>query len=174
MKYLTRDLWEDLQDEAKGKAAAAEWDRNLTAYLKELEELKGRLTEDAAEFFSKADVHDGHLQRFTLAEPLVEYPDDEEAEPLPQNDPVRVDLAVLDGNADWVWRLSYAHVRKAHVEFPTASPLFYSTGEGLGDWGYHELTDAGGGFLRHEVLFASGATIVIEFKDLRVKRSAWK
>jgi hypothetical protein len=40
------------------------------------------------------------------------------------------------------------------------------------DWGYHELSDAGDGFLRHEVLFSSGAIVLVEFRDLSVERSA--
>jgi hypothetical protein len=36
--------------------------------------------------------------------------------------------------------------------------------------GYHEISDAGGGFLGHEVLFSSGATVLLEFRDLSVER----
>jgi hypothetical protein len=43
---------------------------------------------------------------------------------------------------------------------------------GFGDWGYHELSDAGGGFLRHEVLFATGVILLFEFKELDVSFSA--
>jgi hypothetical protein len=37
-------------------------------------------------------------------------------------------------------------------------------------WGYHELTDVGDGFLRHEVLFSSGATLLTEFRELTVTK----
>jgi hypothetical protein len=38
------------------------------------------------------------------------------------------------------------------------------------DWGYHELTDAGDGFLRHEVLFSWGGTLLTEFRELKVTK----
>jgi hypothetical protein len=36
--------------------------------------------------------------------------------------------------------------------------------------GYHELSDAGDGFLRHEVLLSSGAVLLVEFRDVSVER----
>jgi len=39
----------------------------------------------------------------------------------------------------------------------------------LWDWGYDELTVAKEGSFRHEVLFASGSTLAIEFKRFSFK-----
>lgn len=50
-------------------------------------------------------------------------------------------------------------------------PLMDSAHRGFDDLGYHELTDAEHGFLRHEMLFASGAEICIEFKKVIVRRT---
>ena len=36
------------------------------------------------------------------------------------------------------------------------------------DWGYHELSGAENGFLRHEILFATGALLLFEFKNIAV------
>ena len=35
--------------------------------------------------------------------------------------------------------------------------------------GYHELSDGGDGFFRHEVLFAAKSTILVEFKTVDVR-----
>jgi hypothetical protein len=40
----------------------------------------------------------------------------------------------------------------------------------FGDWGYDELTVAREGSFRHEVLFASGSTLAIEFKSFSFKK----
>jgi hypothetical protein len=40
----------------------------------------------------------------------------------------------------------------------------------FGAWGYDELTVAKEGSFRHEVLFASGSTLAIEFKNFSFKQ----
>jgi hypothetical protein len=82
--------------------------------------------------------------------------------------PGSVDLSVLDAWDKLVWRLSYKTVRRILVDYPTEQPLFYREGNGFGDWGYHELTDAGSGFLRHEVLFRTGAVLLFEFAEVEI------
>jgi hypothetical protein len=82
---------------------------------------------------------------------------------------LRVELSV----AEWTktqWTLRYTQIRRIFVDFPTDTPLFYNPGDGFEDWGYHELSDAGDGFLRHEILFSSGAVVLVEFRDVSVER----
>ena len=67
-----------------------------------------------------------------------------------------------------IWHISYKTVRRVVVDYPTESPLFYRDGNGFGDWGHHELTDAGSGFLRHEILFSRGTVLMFEFTDVEV------
>jgi hypothetical protein len=40
----------------------------------------------------------------------------------------------------------------------------------IDDWGYAELTSADKNYLRHEILFSSGAIILIEFRKFSHKR----
>src|ERR1700679_3397251 len=63
--------------------------------------------------------------------------------------------AAWDASHNFLWRMAYGALRRVAIDYPSGSPLFYSPGEGFGDWGYHERTDAGDGFLRHEILFAT-------------------
>jgi hypothetical protein len=55
-------------------------------------------------------------------------------------------------------------------DFPSGEPLFHEEGGRIDDWGYDELTAAGKLYLRHEVLFSSGATALIEFQKFSYKR----
>jgi hypothetical protein len=80
-------------------------------------------------------------------------------------------LEILEASGKASWKLSYSTCRRASIDFPTDSPLFHTEGHGFGDWGYDELTDAGNGFLRHEVLFASGSILLVEFRELKVEKS---
>ena len=50
--------------------------------------------------------------------------------------------------------------------------MFYSEGEGFDDIGYDELTEANHEFLRHEILFSSGASILFEFQNISVTTQA--
>lgn len=64
--------------------------------------------------------------------------------------------------------LRYENVRKIEFNYPSQAPLFYNPGWDIGDWGYDEVTAADKNFLRHDILFSSGATILLEFEKLRV------
>ena len=89
-------------------------------------------------------------------------------------DPVSVHLSVLDAVERTVWSLRHTSVRRARIDFPSDDPLFYAAGSAFGDLAYHELTDAGDGFLRHEFMFATGSMATFEFRDVEVTReSRW-
>ena len=75
-----------------------------------------------------------------------------------------------DARFDTDWTLRYAHLRRLLVDFPSEEPQFFDRGGGFEDWGYHELRDAGDGFLRHAILFSSGAVVLVEFRDVSVER----
>jgi len=62
--------------------------------------------------------------------------------------------------------------RPRRLPYPSEDPLLFYSGDGFEDWGYHELSDAGDGFLRHEVLFSSGSVVLIEFRDVVVSSLA--
>ena len=58
-------------------------------------------------------------------------------------------------------------MRRVLIDFPSDDPLFNRGAGGFDDLGYHELTDADG-FLRHELLFSSGAILAFEFEDVAI------
>lgn len=176
MKYFTKELWSDLQDGDKRHAVEKQWGVALVDYRAQLHTLQPRLSALAFEFFADADVHDGRLQHFSIggrdsetSPAWVQRPFGDE-EWHSRDYPVIVDLEVAEGGGPTRWHLGYQHVRRVLADFPTERPLFYSDGDGFEDWGYHELTDAGDGFLRHEILFSSGATLLTEFRELTVTK----
>jgi hypothetical protein len=74
----------------------------------------------------------------------------------------------LDARDQYVWRVVYSSVRLVLIDFPSADPLFNRGVGGFDDLGYHELTDAGDGLLRHEILFSSGAVLAFQFKEVEI------
>jgi hypothetical protein len=129
-------------------------------YLQQLTQLRDRVSVEAYRFFAEADLHDGAFAKLEL----------ESGSAQNYSYPVRANLTATDAGGHFLWRMSYGTLRRVVIDYPSVNPLFYSSGEGFGDWGYHELTDAGDGFLRHEILFATGSGILFEFKDFFATR----
>ena len=174
MKFFTKEAWLGLQKVPDANDVLERSRHAADAYREQLESLRTRLNEDAFHFFMDADVHDGELLELGIEDGSRPAPLSEPVRPwtTPGDYPVRVRLAVLDGLDKLIWKVSYNTVRRVIIDFPSEQPLFYQQGEGFGDWGYHELTDAESGFLRHEVLFASGAVLLFEFREVVVTSMA--
>jgi hypothetical protein len=173
MKYFTKTLWVGAQQLA-GSAHDenyGQWQKAFRDYRAQLDAMKNRLPANAYQFFSEADIHDGELLEFRVADGSRPAPLGEPAQRWNSvgGHPVRAKLAVLDAYHRIVWYLEYRLVRRVVVDFPGDEPIFNHEDGGFGDWGYHELTDAGDGFMRHEVLFRSGATLLVEFRDIVVE-----
>lgn len=170
VRYFTKELWAGAQAPADSAVDDAQWDAAFRQYQEQFEALRPRVPPQVFDFFAKADVHDGELLDVRIVDgsrpaPLGKKP---RRWRINTNFPVRVELKVLDAYDELVWDLSYCGVRRALIDYPSAEPLFYADGMGFSDWGYHELTDAGDGFLRHEVLFSSGSVLLFEFREMRV------
>ncbi len=172
MKYFTKELWLEAQDQKKTEQNRKAWDKAHHDYRAELDRIKLRLSAEHFLFFSEADVHDGELLQFKIIDGSRPAPLTETQRPWrnPGNYPVRVELAVIDAVEKYIWSISYSKIKRVVVDFPGSEPLFFSDGEGFGDWGYHEITEAENGFLRHEVMFSSGAVLLIEFGDVNIRR----
>jgi hypothetical protein len=85
---------------------------------------------------------------------------------------LRIRLFVLSDAVDQHCHiLDYRDVKRIDVNFPGKVQLFpIGMNTNFGDWGYDELTSPKKGLFHHEILFSSGATIAIEFRDVSVGR----
>jgi hypothetical protein len=91
---------------------------------------------------------------------------------------LRIRLFVL-GDIVKQWRvtgkcwyvLEYKQVERIELSFPGDLELFpVGFDPNFGDWGYDELTSPKEKLFRHEILFSSGATITIDFRDFSFRR----
>ncbi len=160
MKYFTREYWLALQ--STGFISPPPEHDPFALYRADLDALRDRVTPEAFQFFSEADVHDGELLSFAVLDGNRPASPGQRAREwtCEPGFPVRATLRAMDAYDRLVWTLEYSEVRHLNIRYG---------GFGFGDWGYHELRDAGGGFLAHEILFATGATILVEFKQVRVR-----
>jgi hypothetical protein len=73
---------------------------------------------------------------------------------------------------DVLYTLNYQGIRRVVFDFPSDDPLFFAEGDNLGDWGYDEVSAPNSSYLRHEVLFSTGNSIIIEFKKFSYSKEA--
>jgi hypothetical protein len=165
MKYKTRELWQGFNsnDNELRRHAAEQWEKNVREYQRQLEGLKPRLDEQTNRFFTTEDLHDGRLLAFTAGDDIDFSAGGRKFDIHRHNPSVR--LQVLGANLDSLYRLTYSKVSRVVFDYPTDNPLFHGIGRQIGDWGYDELTAVDEDYLRHEILFASGTTILIEFQE---------
>jgi hypothetical protein len=173
MRYFTKELWLGYNDQGPldFKTASEQGERNLREYAEQLEQLRPRLSRQAYRFFKNENLHDGRLLAFMAGDALEHDVHGAKRFNINAHNPSVV-MKVLGQDLDVLYSLKYTKVRKVGFEFPSAQPLFHKEGNHIGDWGYDELTAADDLYLRHEVLFASGAIILVEFKYFTYKKEA--
>lgn len=175
MKYFTKELWasHNRRDDTVLKKALQEEERNRQEYTRQLESLRPRLSKEAYHFFTAESLHDGRLLAFSSGDSIHHEIHGLEKFDINVHKP-SVEMRVLGSNLDVLYTLRYEKTRRILFDYPSDDPLFHHEGGHIGDWGYDELTAVDDIYLRHEVLFASGTTIAVEFKDFSYEREEFE
>jgi len=173
MKYFTKEMWRgwNSRDEAERQRAREQSDRNWQDYLQQLEKLQSRLGQEAYEFFKTAERHDGRLISFTVGDAIDHNIHGQTEFDINSRD-TNVEIKLLSPYLNTLYTLNYSGVRKVVFDYPSDDPLFHYDGSNISDWGYDEVTAADEKFLRHEVLFSSGTTILIEFTNFSFRQES--
>lgn len=169
MKFITKELWRTVNYGSMRAfdRAAREWKKNDVLYRKLLQRVLPRLKPSSRAFFKQIGLlHDGTLLSFEAGD-VLDFSISKSSRP--RNTRARIlaeasDLTVLTLNYQTVTRIAF--------DFPSDKPLFDY--DNIGDWGYDQLTLVRPEVLRHEIVFSSGATILIESRQITVKRQAPK
>ena len=171
MKYFTKELWagHNSRSDVEMQRAFEQGEQNVQEYARQLKQLKPRLSEEAYRFFTAESLHDGRLLAFSSGDSIGHDVHGSEKFDINVHNP-SVEMRVLGSNLDVLYTLRYKEARRVLFDYPSDHPLFHHEGGHIGDWGYDELTAVDDNYLRHEVLFASGTTILIEFKDFSYER----
>ena len=179
MRYFTKEMWagwqhvglSEAEEDARAESAQRDFERRARTYWKQLDRLRGRLDASSFRFFRDVSMHDGRVI-------AIQVTDDTRAAkvrrgpraPAPPAVTIEAVPYVSLGIRPPVYRLRYRGVRRLVIDFPSDRPLFPSAENGFGDWGYDELTAAGRYHLRHEILFSSGATFLVECGGVAVRK----
>jgi hypothetical protein len=144
----------------------------MHSYEKQLQPLIRRLNPQARSFFREILLlHDATLARMEVGD-LIEKVELPRARLGLNRRQASIRLFVLSEYGDVLYKLRYTDVARVELNFPGKTVLFpWGKYPNFGDWGYDELTSGRNGLFRHEVLFASGASITIEFKKFAFQKT---
>ena len=171
MRTITKRHWRgwNSDDPKEADWARQSSEENFRAYEQQLERLRPRLGKRNFEFFSNG-LHDARLISFTVGDGL--HINFEEGKRVSINDFYRtsVEVKLLNAGFDAIYDLKYRTVTRSVFDFPSEDPLW---GRNIDDWGYDELSEVNENVLRHEVLFSSGTSILIEFEKFSFKKTKY-
>jgi hypothetical protein len=173
MRFITKEHWRgwnSSEDKEFSDWADKSARENFKLYDEQLEKLCPRLKRKNYEFFKKG-LHDGRVISFSVGEGLHLKLENNPPLTLRDFSKTSVSMKVIDGDFDAVYDLKYERVSKSVFDFPSESPLW---GNSIGDWGYDEISEVDEKTLRHEVLFSSGSTILVEFEKFSFKKKRYK
>lgn len=167
MKYFTPQLWLSMQT-PHWETSSRRWNRQYEAYIKELSKILPKLSPSGREFFGNALVlHDGRLTRFEAGDQIA-APTSNYVRGYPGS---QVRLYVLsDRVRQRCYVLRYKEVSRIELSLPGKTILFPTGNDDFHHWGYDELSVRSSGIFRHEILFASGATILIDFRQFSCQK----
>jgi hypothetical protein len=175
MKYFTKEFPKADNDPSLSKAQQEsvhrKFLRNCRAYSKQLEKLRPRLSKQAWNFFyfgfARWGLHDARLLSFAAGDGLEYRADGRQPFRINKQKAV-ARIRILDRHQNLLCTFTCRGVSKAVFDYPSDDPL-WDLGR-IDDLLTYELTAADGRHLRLEFLFASGATILVEFTRLKFTR----
>lgn len=151
MKYFTPELWG-----SNDKNSDLIWKKNCEEYMQIYNRIKKRLPKQFLKTFNENDgLHDFDLKSISVVQ--SEYKKN-----IHNPVTVHVDLESPD-IVDAVFRITYKYPELFETHYVNVNNNL-----GFDDYGYSEFLPIDKRTLSHEILFASGATILIHFKDKNI------
>ena len=174
MRYFTRAQHDaiDSGDSRTVADATKEFETKARLYRAQLDALRPRLSEKAQRFFETVSLLDGTLLRLSVGDDIARLLPTGSRGAFVNKRRLSVVLEVLDAEGTRRHALRYRNVRRVVFDYPSAEPWYLRYAEQganpIDDWLVDELTAADEKFLRHEVLFSSGTTLLIEFVHIAI------
>lgn len=154
MKYFTEELCSKFNstDPEKITQVEVEWKQNIAAYYQVFEGIKERIPKKFLKVYNRnQQFHDYEFVTFKVFQPKRWAPD-----------PIKIQIIIATGHDAWI--ITYKQVSKIIFNFESEQNK-YSKRWGIHTWGYDEFLPVNEEYLSHEILFASGANIIVHFKN---------
>lgn len=161
MRFFARELQEQTNGDDM-RSGLEEFERRFKIYYDQLAGLRPRMSAAAYFFFSKVNTHHATLLSAEFGDDIEERHVAGRTDVVNQRR-IRVRLLLEDGRTA---EIVYRRVRKAVFDYSMDDAWHSPERNAVDDLLNHELTDAGDGFMRHECLFSSGSTLLVELRDL--------
>ena len=161
MRYFTNELWNGINSnsEDERKKAELQWDKNDKEYYEIFKIVKGLLPKKFMKIYEQEyGFHDYKLRNFEVIHGEEGYVDP-------------VEFSIVITNGDNVWNIVYKKIKKISINYEQQSDMIKRKKrvyEGFDDYGYDEFFQIDEKTLSHEILFASGATILIHFEKISI------
>ncbi|MEQ8156035.1 MAG: hypothetical protein ABRQ25_14285 [Clostridiaceae bacterium] len=163
MRYFTTELWNSINSESKEEREKAnlQWEKNDAEYYEIFQNVSKFLSKGFLKiYWQEHGFHDYKLRNFEVihGEKGYVYP---------------VEFSIVITNGDNVWNIVYKKIKKISINYqqqPDVLKRKKRVYEGFDDYGYDEFFQVDDKTLSHEILFASGATILIHFEKISIKK----
>lgn len=164
MRYFTDKLWSDINSESQEirEKANLQWQKNDEEYYKIFQKVKEKLPKRFLEIYGQQyGFHDYELKKFQIIHGDKGY-----------KDPVAVNIII--SNSEQTWSISYEKIKKIEINYELHPDIFERKRRreymGFDDYGYNEFFEIDERTLSHEILFASGATILVYFEKISINK----
>lgn len=157
MKFFTNELWDMLNSDNANERniARQQWDENSSKYSGVFENVKKMPPKNFLKvYYANYGFHDYQLVKFDILN-----------DSMTRRKAVNANLIIGDGEN--TWNISYKNISKISIEYNYVNPEFQHN-YGFDDYGYDEFIEVDKEIISHEILFASGATLLIHFRKISV------
>ncbi|MGH4139223.1 hypothetical protein [Clostridium sp.] len=156
MKYFTLDLWRGSNSDSEKiiDESIAEWNKNAKAYNEVFESIQNRFSKK----FLKSYLCNERFHDYTIKNIKINNKDKR------GENPMSIDIFITYSLI--TWKITYKNVVKFSINYEQWEGE--GTCIGFDDWGYDEFIPVNEDILSHEILFVSGATILIYFKNKKI------
>lgn len=164
MKFFRPELWARINSEIaqEREEAELEWNKNIKTYSESFRITKQYLPE---QFLSVYLNNHGFHDYLIVGIKITKSPSD-----FGCSISKDIDMKISKGSQTWLIR--YDHVTKLYLDFVEEDQFLFSpltNNNAWDEWGYDEFSNVAEDTLSHEILFSSGSTILIYFKNISVK-----
>jgi hypothetical protein len=159
MKYYTSKLWSMINSPSQKERDEADiqWEKNNKEYSAIFETVKARFSKN----FLKIYLSNNGFHDFRIKNIIVNHKE------YGIKNPVSIDLYLTDDDIN-TFKITYKNVKKFDVNYEEDEG--WTATRGFDDWGYDEFLPIDEINLSHEILFASGSTILIHFKNIMITK----
>lgn len=163
MRYFTDELWSGINSKSQDEREKADlqWEKNVSEYNEIFKMIKKALPKKFLKIYEQEyGFHDYELNNFQVIHGEKGY-----------KDPVALSIVVT--NKIKTWDIMYKKIKKISIHYEQQPDVFNRkkrTYEGFDDYGYDEFLQIDEKTLSHEILFASGATILVHFEKITINK----